>query len=357
MSWIGLCDFEQPAFRVGGLHNPDRPPNATDSVLAKGTILAEVLLTPSTSDHVILDYKCSGDWPLRVNIQKATCGTFWMYIEQGRYNHLHALPTPLAHFAGTVQISYSWDGPSRLGHLGVYVPATGLVYQNHLDAPRPMPMGALADMTLTQSTRRHCDGLAFFAVSNQVEPLGVPLGLTSGTTVLCKKAPRTVGDLRPGMTVVCHGQPDQQVQWAGSRLRPARGAALPIRIRAPYLGLTQDLIVAADQKIALDGPDVEYLFSQESVLVRARDLIHGPMAMIEMRPKVMRYAHVFLTNQSMIRANGCLTESLHLTTSAQNGLKSQNTMSRLCNVEAHTTQSTPSLRGFEAMTLNRILAA
>jgi len=326
-------------------------------MLAKGTLLTEALITAGTMDHVILDYKCAGEWPMRLNIQKAAGGTFWVYIEQGKYNHLHALPTPLAHFSGTIQISYTWDGPKRLGHLGVFVPSTGRVYNNQLEAPRPMPMEALADMTLTQSKRRDGTGSSFFAISDQIEPLGVPLGLTASSVISTPNGPTKLAEIKPDTHISCHDFTDQKVEWIGSRLRPARGAALPIRIRAPYLGLSRDLIVAADQKISLGGPDVEYLFNQESVLVRAKDLIHGPMAMIEMRPKVMRYAQVLLSEHSKIIVNGCVTESLHLNTSVQEALQAQNTMARLCNVSAHTSDAPQSLRGFEAMTLNRMLAA
>ena len=65
------------------------------------------------------------------------------------------------------------------------------------------------------------------------------------------------------------------------RVVPARGSLAPVRLRAPYFGLLDDVIVAPEQRLVIDGSEVEYLFNQEAVLVPARHLVNGFAAMAE----------------------------------------------------------------------------
>ena len=360
MTWIALCDFEQPVFHLDGIERRTTSPSSNQALLSTGTLLIETLLSPSSSDQVILDYRCAGDWPLRLNIQRAACGTFWIYIEQGQRHHIHALPTDLAHYAGTVEVSYSWDGPKRVGSLSVSAPQTGAIFSNRLTAPNPLPMQALHDMVMGTAGQRNSASSTYFALSNAIEPVGVPATLSLNSRVRTPLGQLPLGQISTGMTVNCQRHGPQIVDWVGAFKRPARGSALPIRLRAPYLGLQQDLIVAADQRVAMGGPDVEYLFAEETVLVRARDLIHGPMAMIEMGPKLMTYGQLYLERHALLDVNGCATESLHMTHSAQQTFAAFDQSPELVDLGTlphHTAQARPGLRGFEAMTLNRVLVA
>ena len=41
-------------------------------------------------------------------------------------------------------------------------------------------------------------------------------------------------------------------------------------MRAPYFGLQDDIIIAPEQHVVIDGPEVEYLFSCEKVLIEEK---------------------------------------------------------------------------------------
>jgi hypothetical protein len=63
------------------------------------------------------------------------------------------------------------------------------------------------------------------------------------------------------------------------RLRlPSRGSFAPVILRAPYLGQGTDVLIATDQLLALSGPEVEYMFGVEEVLLPAGTLAEGTMA-------------------------------------------------------------------------------
>jgi hypothetical protein len=361
MTWIAVCDFERPVFNLNGVDAPITAQSTNDAVLAKGTLLLEAIVTPSKQDHVLLDYRCHGHWPFRINIQKATNGTFWVYIEQGTANdHIHAIETDLAHFSGTVQLSFCWDGPKRIGHLSISVPQTGDVYQTQLHAPCPLPLEAVCNMTLVHAGQVFTQGTTFFAIANHVEPTGIAATLPQNSYIKTPSGHRHLETLHQGMTVSCQRYGPQMVDWVSHHTRPACGSALPIRLCAPFLGLKQDVIVAANQRVAIGGPDVEYLFGEETVLVQARDLIHGPMAMIETGYRTITYSQIYLERHALINVNGCDMETLFLTKSTQDALSiltPQNPLHDLTNLPIHTYPARPTLRGFEAMTLNKVLVA
>ena len=361
MTWIAVCDFDKPVFNLNGVDSPVLTHSGATDVLVKGTLLLEAMISPSKTDHVLLDYRCGGDWPFRLNIQKATDGTFWIYIEQSAaQNHLHAIETDLAHFAGTVQLNYSWNGPKRIGLLTISVAQTGQVFSTQLDAPCPMPLQALSDMTLSGNGQLFTQATRFFAISDQIEPIGVQTSISPFGVIKTPNGLRQLSDLHQGMMVDCSRYGAQPVEWVQTQTRPAAGSNLPIRLLAPFLGLKQDLIVAADQRVAMGGPDVEYLFGEETVLVQAKDLIHGPMANIASGYRTIDYTQVYLQRHALMNVNGCDMESLFVTEMTQTalmGLDANHPFRDLTEFHPHHTLARPCLRGFEAMTLNKVLAA
>jgi len=361
MTWIALSDFENPTFNMNGVGAAQSATSYKTDVLAKGTILLEATVSPCATDHVLLDYRCGGDWPFRLNIQKAPDGTFWVYIDQSAgQSHLHAVQTDFSQFGGTVQVQYAWDGPKRMGQLSITAPRTGQTFATRLDAPCALPLKAVADMTLNANGGLYSQTTRFFAISDEIEPVGVAASIGPGAFIDTRSGVLPLSQLHQGMTVNCSRYGPQIVDWVQSHVRPAAGSTLPVRLLAPFLGLQQDVIVAADQRVAMGGPDVEYLFGEETVLVQAKDLIHGPMARIETGLRTVTYHQVYLERHALIAINGCKMESLYLSECAKAGLEvldPAHPFSDLANLPSHQKLARPSLRGFEAMTLNKVLVA
>lgn len=67
------------------------------------------------------------------------------------------------------------------------------------------------------------------------------------------------------------------------------------------------MIVSPEQRLLIDGPEVEYLFEQEAVLVPARHLVNGVAAMYERSGPIVSYSQLLLpAHETMIVAGAPL---------------------------------------------------
>ena len=87
---------------------------------------------------------------------------------------------------------------------------------------------------------------------------------------------------------------------------PARGSFAPVLLRAPFYAQTQDLLVSADQLLAISGPEVEYLFGTDAVLMPAGALVDGRTALSDQRRAIAGSVALDLGRPALIEANGSL---------------------------------------------------
>jgi hypothetical protein len=86
---------------------------------------------------------------------------------------------------------------------------------------------------------------------------------------------------------------------------PTRGFFAPIVLRAPFFTRHTDLLVAADQPIAIGGLEVEYLFGEEEVLVEARFLTDGRAAAPDTRRATTTSVSLDLGKPELVEVDGC----------------------------------------------------
>lgn len=96
------------------------------------------------------------------------------------------------------------------------------------------------------------------------------------------------GNLRVGDTVLTLDRGPCAVRAVHRVDLPARGSFAPILLRGSYFDPRGDLLVSANQLVGISGSAVEYLFGAESVLVAARDLVDGKMALADDRRNVIK---------------------------------------------------------------------
>lgn len=117
-----------------------------------------------------------------------------------------------------------------------------------------------------------------------VELAHVPLSprgqsvFAAGSRVMTPEGPRPIEDLAAGDPIVTRAG---IIRLVSSELHYISDVGLDslITLRAPYLGLDQDLTLLPDQRVQLDGPEVEIHYGKPAVLVRARDLQTGRAAL------------------------------------------------------------------------------
>lgn len=248
-----------------------------DGVLHAATFVCEVAL-PLPSTAVLIDWQ--------PDLAKARTFSVFMDGETGivvldRHGpavRRHVLPGPLPGGVGTARITYGWNlladrwvlSYGRIGH-GEERVARGV---NPISLTRP----ELGDMCRPEGAGSWHPSLLWFGVTKGARPPERAPWIGLRTPVETARGPVPAGLLRPGDMVqtVDNGlQPVLKVH----RLRlPSRGSFAPVILRAPYLGQGTDVLIATDQLLALSGPEVEYMFGVEEVLLPAGTLADGTMA-------------------------------------------------------------------------------
>lgn len=151
---------------------------------------------------------------------------------------------------------------------------------------------------------------SLMALANQDAPVGPVALYAAGTPIPTPDGEVPVEALRPGMIVETVQNGPQAVRWTGERELPMIGSMAPVRLRAPYFGLSRDVRVSRHTRILLDGPDVEYLFGVEAVFLRAGDMVNNSSVILERRDSVARFHHFTVGEHDCVRVGRCRLETL-----------------------------------------------
>ncbi len=190
------------------------------------------------------------------------------------------------------------------------------------------------------------EGLAFIGPESAWPPIGTPLTVTKATegppqtgagvtpftsyvTPACftpgiliatPQGPRLIEDLVAGDLVMTQADGPKPVRFVArthvSAARMARFAALrPVRIGANAFGPgkpSRPLTLSPQHRIVLRGAACEMHFSEEAVLVAAKDLRAArPVPMSELAQGVL-YLHLALDDHQILIADGIETESFQI---------------------------------------------
>ena len=344
MSWIAIADADTRHFSA-----PD-----VQGFLPRGSLVIETRLSPEERPQTLLAYRERHPWERSLSLQAIPGGGIVLITSQNSESAHVALALEASERADLLRITYSWDAPARWGRLAIERPERGSV--RTVLAPRPHPLW-LTDIQ-TMATAPHMiqlDGdVEFFAFSNCVEPLGPMPSLAANVPLLTQGQYRPVSKLQQGDLVetVEHGA--VPVLAHVSRTVPARGSFRPVRLRAPYFGLQQDIIVAPDQKLVVSKPMVEYMFGCEAVLVPARHLVNGTSAIWQDLKLTTTYHQLVLPEHETLIAAGSALESLFI---GRIRRKPENLAQSLLgpllrnSLPEHMLSAHPVLRPFDAITL------
>ncbi|KIC21003.1 Hint domain-containing protein [Leisingera sp. ANG-Vp] len=309
MSWFAVsggghswCDPQ--ALVAAGL--PDG-----DSLLVRGSLMLEFHLPETARPEPLLLYSQEGDWPLRLALQAVPGGGLSFVLEQnGAVLHRTLNPTAVGRTGG-LRLIYAWDAPARQGRLTLERLDGSQMQIAALSAPKPWrlrdlqalagPLGYLAPI------------VDYLALSSSLEPAGPVPALLPSTPVATPDGYRLLSSLQRGDLVLASSGEAVPVLQVVERQVPALGAFAPVRLRAPYFGLQQDIHVAPFQRLVLSGSEVEYLFGQPAVLVPAGNLLGTGTALPGAAgAPLISYRQAVLPDHEPLLAAGAMTESLFL---------------------------------------------
>ena len=359
MTWIGLRTADSQAFSLAGIaaQGTRAPRFAETALLKRGSLQIEFAYTPSARRQVLIDHRYDAPWPMHLRVTITPDAVLHFDLQCGATRSYMCLETGLTDCERAVELVYSWHAPDRVAQLSMHLPFAARSVHRALYDPAPLPLIALQSLIMAP----HPAGpLSYLGVSTAIEPVGPAPSLAGNTVVDTPTGPRYVSQIRAGDQVLCKNDQPRRVLWAGHRDVPAYGRFQPIRLRAPYFGLRRDITVAPTQHIAFEGPDVEYLFGEERVLVSASHaVVGGVQAIRDNRQTVMRYHQLLLEDHALIRIGGAFGESLFLGALANDEMALNASIwsgSAPQDLPVHAQFAAPVLKQYEAITLTRAFA-
>ncbi len=364
MSWIGLYGHSVSAFDTAGVshQSPYFCDTEDDGILPVGTLLIEAVFTAQPRmPQRILRYEHRDGWLRSLSITLTAEGRLSFEVRQGEAvseAHLGITVPPLE---TRLRISYSWDAPGRRAILTVKNLDQELMYQTEAKAPLPLPLGDAREIILNGDATRVDRNTRFMAVSDKVEPVGLTLGVVKGTPVETSSGPQFIERLRLGDEVVTMSGEVSRVRWIVRREVPMLGRFRPVRLRAPYFGLTRDILIAPDTRVVITGTEAEYLFGESNVLVEARHLVDERSARRERAERAtLWYYHVLLDQHECMKYAGLWGESLFVGSIGRSAEMIATTALAdmpTTAIPRHTRFALPILSNFEARTLALSLSA
>jgi len=312
MSWIGINDFFRPSLTPDkGFPTPLKRSMADPNCLVPtGSMIIETRNTGAKDGTVLLSYSDQGDWAFTLDISVLPSQSLSVALHQGKISRSATVAMPSVTTDSRLRITLSWDAPARTGRLSVEDLDNAVITQTELTELPPLRAKTLAELVNDKGRAFFDNAFTLFAVSNSVEPVGLMPGLASGTRVTTQHGPTLVENLRRGDLVRTAAGDLAPIRWLTMREVPCAGYFAPIRLRAPFFGLAQDLCVAQDHRIVVAGTEAEYLFGNDTVLVEARHLLSSASADLVQGPGLRRFFHILLDNHELLETNGAHSESL-----------------------------------------------
>lgn len=358
MTWLAVCDHEDRRLSLRGLgvDKQSEPvlQDAPQTRLTRGTILFETRLPADLHPHVLFGFRTSQAGKRSLTFQALPSGGIAMIQVQGDAICHAAVQPQEEGRTDVVRVTYSWDTELNWGRMTLEKPEATQVISTDVVDPLPLCLHDIRDLMLGRDDAVFAPDMIFAALSDSIEPIGPTPTLLPGTPIATPERYQTAGSLKRGATVLTHDDGIVPVLHNVRRMVPARGSFRPIRLRAPYFGLRQDIIVAPDQRLLIDGPEVEYLFGKEAVLVPARHLVNDYAALEEPCGPTICYAQLLLPRHESLIAAGTAAESFFIGRIRRN--KAQLQRSLLHDLERallpeHASPAYPVLRWYDAVHL------
>lgn len=364
MGWIAINDLLASADR--GRANPGlfgiRASKPDDGILPVGTLQIEVTYVAQRRvPQRVVRFEQRRGWLRQFSITLSDDGTLSLGLRQGDAVSGARLAIAVPPRDTRLRISYAWDAPGRWALLTVENLDQELLYQVEAPAPLPLPVDDICEILTDGAAARLGPETRYLALSDRVEPVGLPTGMLHGTPIETVEGPRRVEHLRLGDVVRTAGSGPMPVRWILRRDVPALGRFRPVRLWAPYFGLSRDLRVAHDHRLLFTGAEAEYLFGEPSVLVQAAHLVDGKAARRDPpREAVVSYYHVLLDAHECLNTAGIWGESLFVGNLARNPEMIATTALAgmpYSAIPRHRRFAHPTLSGLEAQSLTEALSA
>lgn len=301
--WIALSDaglLDQAA----GFETLPRGDGAQSEMIHAGLFVLELAM-PLAGAMVVLNHQSNNGWPRTFAVFHDLASGLVILHRQGKSVARHVLPGPLPFGRGTGRLLFRFDAPARNWSMTFELlggdPAGSISSTGR--NPLPMQRADVHQLCLAQPG----DGpVLWFGLTGGAAPPDSAAWIGQRTPVETGLGPVAAGNLTPGTMIMTADHGPLPLLARLDLTLPARGSFAPVLLRAPFFGQRQDLLVSADQLVAVTGAEAEYLFAEESVLMRAGDMVDGRTALTDQRRAVIGSTGLDLGRPALIEADGCL---------------------------------------------------
>ncbi|MBO9407386.1 Hint domain-containing protein [Shimia sp. R9_1] len=316
MSWIGLLDKSRALFCANGLAHLGVGAGADTGVdetpMTRGSVVLEMRASPYDRPQTLLAFRPVDGHGVRFSLQAVPGGGVVLVMNRaGRTCH-GAVNLDTIGRADALRVTYSWDLTAGLGRLSVEQPGTFRVAHRSIKAPIALSPEDVKACTVLAETRTLANDVCFIAFSNRIEPIGPMPSLSPETPVMTDRGYQPVGSLQRGDVVQASTGDLVPVLSNIMRTVPAAGNFAPIRLRAPFFGLAQDIVTSPTQRLVIGGSRVEYMFGSEYVLVPAGHLLHGNAATSGGSTPLTTYCQLLLPDHAAVLVAGTYLESFDI---------------------------------------------
>lgn len=280
---------------------------ALPDLLDRGLFVVEFAL-PLRERTVLLEFAAEDGWERSLTLFHEPDAGLILRHRQGRALCRHTLAGPLPDLQGTARLSLHFDAPARRWEMRLDLPEQPDHPVQRSSGANPLPLrpGDVAGLSeVPARLKRHGAVLWFGLAQGHELPVQAPwIGLR--TPVETARGPVPAGRLEPGDLIVTEDEGLLPLIATRNFALPACGSFSPVLLRAPFFPERNDLLVSADLPVMLGGPEVEYLFGTEEVLVPAAALVDGRRVLAEHRRVIAPSVALLFDKPALIRADGCV---------------------------------------------------
>lgn len=310
------------------------------------------------AEHTLLVLKLRAPVDTYMSFHLSIDGALTFARKIGNDHRQVTLKTGLDGFEGPVRITCSWDVPANRGLLTLEVIGDGVLAQKPFTAPLPVLAGEARQLARNQDGLMLSPAIRAISISDRREPVGIAPSLGPSAPVLTPSGYRPAETLKAGDDVITHAGDRRRILWVGAVDAPTADQFNPVRLNTPYFGLICDVLVGPEARVLVSGPEVEYLFSQEAVLVEARALLQSGYARPEPAGPTARYYQILLEDHDILDVAGAPIESLFIGNLAtMPDILATTILHQLpaTQLPRHKRLAFPALRDYEAVTLRAAL--
>lgn len=316
MAWLAVSSEQINRFNALGVETdaaPNHKETDQDALMVRGSLVVEMRLPGTQRPEPLVLFAQDGDWPVKLALRAVPGGGLNLVLDQAGAIVHHTLNPSSAGRTDLLRLTYSWDAPKRWGRLALERVDGGQVQIVDIKNPRPWRLADLRTLLQPGPFRYVSPEVQYLALSDQIEPVGPMPSLTEQTPIATPQGYRALARLQRGDLVLTGDGDTVPVLHVVKHTVPAVGSFLPIRLRAPYFGLLQDIDVAPSQRLLLSGSEVEYLFGHQSVLVPTRHLLGTHTAFQPpFSQATTTYMQLLLPDHAAPLAAGAVVESLFI---------------------------------------------